>query len=611
MSGLTSQIPLETLFGNPERTSPLLASGGDKLAYLAPVDGVLNVWVAQSGEDDGRPVTSDSDRGIRSYRWHYDGTSILYLQDRGGDENWRLFVADLSSGSTRDLTPFDGVQAQIIEYNRRRPDSMVIGLNREDARCHDAYLLDLASGDLRLLAANPGNVSGWLADLDLEVRASLAARADGGFDLRVRDSLADDWRTLLTWTAEEHMNSHPLCFTREGSHLLALDARGAPAARLVEISLADGAVDVVAQDARYDVSTVLPHPDTNAPQAYGYLRARLDWVVADPAIAGDFERIAQTNSGDFSVYDRTRSDDRWLVGFTQDTGPVAFYQLNRPSGQTELLWHDRPELLDYQLAPMQPISYRASDGLLIEGYLTRPVRGQAPGPMVLNVHGGPWHRDTWGYDPEAQWLANRGFACLQVNFRGSTGYGKDFVNAGDREWGGLMHQDLVDAVTWAVAQGIALEDRIAIYGGSYGGYAALVGATFTPDLFRCAVDIVGPSNLSTFIRSIPPYWSSYVEVLHRRVGNPETDEQFLRDRSPLFKVDQIRIPLLIAQGANDPRVKQAESEQIVAALRSKGIPHEYLLFEDEGHGFAKPENRLRFYQAAENFLYRHLGRSKA
>ncbi len=605
MSVATELIPLETLFGNPERTSPLLSPDGLRLAFLAPVDGVLNVWVGDATGEEAKPVTGDRDRGVRSYLWHFHGHTILHLQDQGGDENWRLLATDLATGATRDLTPFDGVQVQIVEYNHLHPGSMIIGLNRDDERLHDAYLLELDSGQLELVARNPGNVIGWLADLDLTVRAAVAAREDGGFDLLVRDGSEDDWRTLLTWTADDNLNSQPLCFTRDGSHLMLLDARNAPAARLVEVSLSDGAVIVLAEDPRYDVASVLKHPETNAPQACGRLAARLEWTVLDPALADDFRILGEAHPGDFSVYDRTITDDQWLVGYSQDAGPVAFYRLNRKSSSTQLVCYDRSDLLEYRLAPMEPISYRARDGLLIEGYLTRP--GEGAGPLVLNVHGGPWHRDTWGYDAEAQWLANRGYACLQVNFRGSTGYGKDFVNAGDREWGGKMHLDLVDAVSWAVTRGVALPDRIAIYGGSYGGYAALVGATFTPDLFCCAVDIVGPSNLLTFINSIPPYWSTYLEVLHRRVGNPETDEEFLRERSPLFRVDQIRVPLLIAQGANDPRVKQAESEQIVAALKSRDIPHEYLLFEDEGHGFAKPGNRLKFYQTAERFLARHLG----
>jgi dipeptidyl aminopeptidase/acylaminoacyl peptidase len=301
------------------------------------------------------------------------------------------------------------------------------------------------------------------------------------------------------------------------------------------------------------------------------------------------------------------------VGFDTDTGPSAFYAFDRSTRSGRFLFHTRPALTGYQLAPRDPISFTARDGLTIHGYVSFPPGVERRNlPLVLNVHGGPWHRDTWGYDPEAQWLTNRGYVSLQVNFRGSTGYGKHFLNAGDREWGGKMQDDLTDAVRWAVERGFADPGRVAIYGGSYGGYAALAGAAFTPDLFCCAVDIVGPSNLLTFIDTIPPYWSAYLSMMHRRVGHPEKDRDFLVARSPLNSVHQIRIPLLIAQGANDPRVKQSESEQIVAALKEKGIEYEYLLFPDEGHGFAKPENRLKFYEAAERFLARHLGgRSQA
>jgi dipeptidyl aminopeptidase/acylaminoacyl peptidase len=286
---------------------------------------------------------------------------------------------------------------------------------------------------------------------------------------------------------------------------------------------------------------------------------------------------------------------------------VPYYLYDRRDGSHAFLFDSRPELRRYPLAPMEPISFRSRDGLTIHGYLTRPVGSRGAGPLVLNVHGGPWVRDGWGYDAEAQWLANRGYACLQVNYRASTGYGKSFVNAGNKEWGGKCHDDLVDAVAWAVERGVADPRRVCIYGGSYGGYAALVGATFTPDLFACAVDIVGPSNLVSFIRTIPPYWSVFLEQLKRQVGDPDTEREFLESRSPLFKVDRIRIPMLIAQGANDPRVKREESEQIVAAMRQKGIDCEYMLFPDEGHGFAKPENRFKFYAACEAFLARHLG----
>jgi dipeptidyl aminopeptidase/acylaminoacyl peptidase len=334
----------------------------------------------------------------------------------------------------------------------------------------------------------------------------------------------------------------------------------------------------------------------------------MDYVVLDPAVADDVAALRALDPGDLTVVGADHADRTWIAAHAADAGPVRYHAYDRESRAATFLFEHQPALSRYPLAAMEPFSFTARDGLTVHGYLTfPPALERASLPAVLNVHGGPWHRDTWGFNPEAQWLANRGYLSVQVNFRGSTGYGKAFVNAGDRQWGARMHDDLVDAVAWIVEQGYADPGRIGIYGGSYGGYAALVGAAFTPALFRCAVDVVGPSNLKTLIESIPPYWAPMVSLFHTRVGNPETEADFLWERSPLSRVDDIRIPLLIAQGANDPRVKQAESEQIVAALREKGIPHEYLLFEDEGHGFAKPENRLRFYAAAERFLAEHLG----
>jgi dipeptidyl aminopeptidase/acylaminoacyl peptidase len=350
------------------------------------------------------------------------------------------------------------------------------------------------------------------------------------------------------------------------------------------------------------------HPDTYEPQAVSFTKDRQEWKVLDESIKADFDAVTKLDHGDFSVYDRDDADRTWLIGFTKDDGPVSYYAYDREGKKGTFLFVSRPVLQKYTLARMEPISFTSRDGLTIHGYITYPPgKTKTNLPMVLNVHGGPWARDTWGYNGEAQWLANRGYACLQINFRGSTGYGKDFVNISDKEWGGKMHNDLVDGVKWAVDKGIAYPKKIAIYGGSYGGYAALVGATFTPDLFCCAVDIVGPANLVTWITSVPPYWATFRTILYQRIGNPETEEEFLKSRSPLYKVDQIKIPMLIAQGANDPRVPQEESKQIVEALKKNGIDYEYLLFPDEGHGFARPENRLKFYAAAEKFLAKHLG----
>ncbi|MHC4862251.1 MAG: alpha/beta hydrolase family protein, partial [Planctomycetota bacterium] len=339
-----------------------------------------------------------------------------------------------------------------------------------------------------------------------------------------------------------------------------------------------------------------------------FWKERKVWQVLDPAIREDLDALAAVHHGDLHVVDRDRSDRNWLAAYTQDRGPVVYHSYDRDTRSARFMFSARPELDDQPLAEMRPVSYEARDGLTIHGYLTLPP-GEEPRdlPAVLNVHGGPWHRDAWGYHPEAQWLANRGYACLQVNFRGSTGYGKDFVNAGDREWGGRMQDDITDAATWLVDEGIADPKRLGVYGGSFGGYAVLCALTKTPDLFTCGVDIVGPSNLITFSRSIPPYWEPLRALFARRVGDVESEEEFLRSRSPLFKVDHIQAPLLIVQGKNDPRVNREESLQIRDALESEGKTVEFLEFDDEGHGFAKPENRLVFYAKAERFLAEHLG----
>jgi dipeptidyl aminopeptidase/acylaminoacyl peptidase len=605
-------IPRKVLFGNPQRTQPRICPDGQRLAYIAPLDGVLNVWVGPVGSDAGggafEPVTRDTDRGIRLYFWAEDGRHLVYLQDKGGNEDWQLYAVDPATKETRDLTPFENVQARPLEKNKHFPDELLVELNRRDPQLHDVHRLNLATGDLKLVAENPGNVAGWVADVDMQVRAALSVYPDGGFGLLVRKTEEDDWHELLRWGPEDGLNSGPVGFSEDGARMFLKDSREANAARLVRLDLLTEEVEILAEDPDYDVSGVLVHPDTREVQAAAFTRARTEWIVLDEAVREDFAAIAKLHPGDFAVVSRDRADENWLVVFTADDGPASYYAYDRDEKQGTHLFDDRSDLKEYTLAPMEPVSFEARDGLKIYGYLTvPPALGRENLPMVLNVHGGPWARDLWGYDPEAQWLANRGYACLQVNYRGSTGYGKRLLNAGNREWGAKMHDDLVAAVGWAVEEGIADPERVAIYGGSYGGYAALVGATFTPDLFRCAVDIVGPSNLITLIKSIPPYWKPLIAVFHERVGNPETEEEFLESRSPLFRVDQIKVPMLIAQGANDPRVKQAESEQIVAAMEEKGIDHEYILFPDEGHGFAKPENRLKFYAAAERFLAKHLG----
>jgi dipeptidyl aminopeptidase/acylaminoacyl peptidase len=612
-------IPRSVLFGNPERTSPQISPDGSALAWIAPRffagrgDGVLNLWVAPVGGESGvdwavaRPVTEDTDRGIRSFAWARDGRHLLYIQDVGGDENWRLYDVDPTSLERRDLTPFEGIHATIIGTSKRRPSEVLVGINADNPQLHDVYRLDLESGSLVKEITNPG-YAGWLADEDLVVRCALAPVPDGSFNVLVRDSAEGPFRHLLTIPAEDATSTDVVSFSGDGHSLFMISAAGSDTGRLTRVELATGESTVLAADPEADVAGALLHPDTREPLIVTILKDRMEYVVLDPSVEDDLKAVRALHPGDPSFSGRNEADTTWLIAFNVDAGSVTYFMYDRTTKTGRLLFSARPGLEGYELAAMEPFSFPARDGLVVHGYATFPPGlGRTGLPAVVNVHGGPQVRDTWGYHPEAQWLANRGYLCVQVNYRGSTGYGKAFVAAGDREWGGKMHDDLVDAVDYIAAQGWADRSKVAIYGGSYGGYAALVGAAFTPDVFCCAVDIVGPSNLKTLLETIPPYWAPMIAQLYRRVGNPETDTEFLWSRSPLSRAHDIRIPLLIAQGANDPRVKQAESEQIVAALTEAGIDHEYMLFPDEGHGFAKPENRIKFYTAAERFLAKYLG----
>ena len=624
---MSQLIPLTVLFGNPERVSPRLSPDGTQLAWIAPHDGVLNVWVApitsQAGVDwpAARVATDDTDRGIRQFAWAHDGRHLLYLQDTGGDENWRLHDVDLTTMQRRDLTPFDGVQTQLIATEKDFPDEILIGLNKDNVQLHDVYRVNLRTGELVKELTNPGFI-GMVADAQLVVRAALQPQPDGSMILVVRDSGdssvpdssvpdsgdSPQWRAVLTIPSEDSLTTSPIAFSADGQSLLLVSSVDAEAAGLVRLDLRSGSSEVLAADPEADVSDVRVNPDTREPQIVTILKARSEYRVLDPSVAGHLAAIRALHPGDPVFADADDADQVWLIAFTNDAGPVSFYAYDTATGVGSFLFEHQPELSKYELALMEPFAYQARDGLAINGYLTFP-----PGvdrfdlPTVLLVHGGPWARDAWGFDPQAQWLANRGYLCIQVNFRGSTGYGKAFLNAGDREWGGKMQDDVSDAVAHAISRGWSDPARIAIVGGSYGGYAALAGAAFTPDLYCCAVDIVGPSNLITLIETIPPYWAPLLAQFHNRVGDPATDKDFLWSRSPLACAEQIRIPLLIAQGANDPRVKQAESEQIVAALEKAGIEHDYMLFPDEGHGFAKPANRLLFFAAADKFLGRYLG----
>lgn len=599
-------IPRDILFGNPERTNPKLSPDGKYLAYIAPDEkNVLQVWVRTLGEKDDRQVTVDKKRGIRIYFWTYNQEQLIYLQDADGDENFHLYQVNIQSNIVRDLTPFQGVKAQVVDLNHNCPDQILVGMNLKNPQSFDVYLINLDNGAVEFNTHNPGNIISWTADAQFQVRAAIASTEDGGSDLFYRETTEKSWKTMRHWGPNEE--GGPILFSDDGKILYISGNHDANAQRLLALDLACRQEKVVAEDPQYDISGIITHPTTCTIEAVGFYKDKLEWQILDESIFADFEFLKAAKKGEFRIVDRTLDDLNWLVAYFTDDGPIYYYTYDRTAKTTKFLFTNQPELEGLKLAPMEPISYAARDGLTIHGYLTKPVGVSAPTSAVLLVHGGPWARDTWGYRAQAQWLANRGYVVLQVNFRGSTGYGKDFLNAGNREWGAKMHDDLVDGVNWLVEKGIANKDKIAIMGASYGGYSTLVGLTFTPEVFAAGVDIVGPSSLITLTQTIPPYWEPLKKQFFYRVGNLETEPDFLQSRSPLFFVDKIQKPLLIGQGANDPRVKESESEQIVKAMEDAGKPVEYVLYKDEGHGFARPENRLHFYAIAEEFLAKYLG----
>jgi dipeptidyl aminopeptidase/acylaminoacyl peptidase len=561
------------------------------------------------GKEDDVQVTNDTHRGIRIHFWTEDGKRILYLQDIGGDENWHVYAVDLETKAVRDLTPFQGVRASNIMLEKKFPDQMLVGLNLRDRRVFDMYRVDLASGAVVLDTQNPGDVLGWVTDPDFQIRACQAQNPrDASTIVRVRDGRDAPWRDLAVLPFGE--SGGVVAFTADGKALFFITSMGADTTRLVLLDAATGKeLETIVRDPRVDLGGAFVHPDTRKVQAVSFNYLKNEWRVLDPAVKDDFAALARIGRGEFYLGERDRADSKWLVTMVADDGPVSYHLYDRASKKAELLFVSRPELNQYKLAAMQPVVIKARDGFRLVSYLTLPPGSSGKNlPLVLNVHGGPWGRDSWGFDPEAQWFANRGYACLQVNFRGSDGFGKKFLHAGDKQWGvGTMQHDLTDAVKWAVRQGIADPKKVCIYGGSYGGYATLAGLVFTPELYACGVDIVGPSNIKTLFASIPPYWAPMKKRMLLQVGDVENDEAFNRKISPLFHAGNIRVPLIVAQGANDPRVNIREADQIVKAMRDKGLPVTYVVYTDEGHGFARPENRLDFYGRVDEFLAKHLG----
>lgn len=612
-------IPRETIFGNPERASVRISPDGKMISYLAPVDNVLNVWVAPADKpNEARAVTSDTDRGVRQYFWAYTNDRILYLQDRGGDENWQVFSVDVNTKSEICLTPQTGIAAQIVGVSDKFPDRVLLGVNDRGQRMfHDVHSVNIVTGKDEVVLENPGH-AGYMYDDNYDPRFAFAYNMDASLAMLKR--AGESWEPYQTIPGEDSLTTNPVGFNKDASAVYFVDSRGRDTAALISHDLRTGKDRVIFENSRADVSNVLMHPETKEILAVSTDYTRETWHsvgVAD--IDRDLAYLKSKLKGDVNVAAQSHDNTKWIVADSRDDGPVEYYFFDRSKEARTLtyLFANRPALKGLPLAKMHAIEIPARDGQTLVSYLSLPKhtdsdadgRPDKPLPLVLNVHGGPWARDSWGYHPEHQWLANRGYAVLSVNFRGSTGLGKSFINAANGEWSGDMHNDLLDAVEWAVKKKIALRDKVAIYGGSYGGYATLVGLTFTPDVFACGVDIVGPSSLVTLMENIPPYWYPIMPILSTRVGDPSTEEgrQELLARSPITHVQKIKKPLLIAQGANDPRVKQVEADQIVAAMKGNHIPVTYVLYPDEGHGFAKPQNRMSFYAITEAFLSEHLG----
>ena len=609
-------IPRQVFLGNPDKASPQISPDGAWLGWLAPVDGVLNVWAAPAEKPaEARPVTRDTGRGVRMYSWTYSRARIVYLQDSGGDENWHIYTVDLETGEIRDLTPIEGVRAEVQQVSPQHPQHLLVGLNDRDPRFHDIHRIDLATGERTLVQRND-EFSWFVTDDGFNLRFGARQTSDGGSEY-LQKTEDNEWVSLFAIGMEDSMTTWPMGFDRSGRVLYMTDSRGRNTAALKSLDLDSGAETVLASDPRSDAGGVMVHPTEKTIQAVSFNYERKSWKILDESIAADLEYLETVAPGEIEVVGRTLDDSCWIVAYLVDDGPVRYYRYLRGPREARFLFTNRGALEGLPLVKMHPAVIPSRDGLDLVCYYSLPRetdpdgsgRPARPAPMVLMVHGGPWGRDAWGYDPGFQLLANRGYAVLSVNFRGSTGFGKEFVNAANREWAGRMHDDLIDAVNWAVAQGIADPERVAVMGGSYGGYATLVGMTFTPETFACGVDIVGPSNLVTLLESIPPYWEPQIDLFASRVGDHRTEEgrEFLQQRSPLTYVDRIRRPLLIGQGANDPRVKQSESDQIVQAMREKEIPVTYVLYPDEGHGFARPENNLSFFAVTEAFLASCLG----
>jgi len=599
-------IPMEDFFRNPEKTAFSLSPDGTHLAFMQPWEKRLNVHVQKIGEDETTRITNATERDIAGYFWA-NNERIAYVQDKGGDENFKLYAVNIDGSDEKTLTPFEKVRVQLIDDLKNDPDHIMIAVNNRDKRFFDAFRININTGDMEMIAENPGTYTGWQTDHDGKLR--IVTTTDGvNTSVLYRATEKEDFQTLITTNFKETLT--PLFFTFDNQNLYVASNIGRDKTAIFEYDInTKETTRLIYEHPEVDVSGLMRSDKRKVITGVVYLVEKRHYHFLDEDRRQLQENLEARLPGyEVVVANMSRDETKVLVRTYSDRSLGAYYYLDRETDEFMKLADVSPWLNEEELAEMEPIQYTSRDGLTIHGYLTLP-EGLKPEnlPIVVNPHGGPWARDAWGFNPEVQFLANRGYGVLQMNFRTSTGYGREFWEAGFKQWGLAIQDDITDGVNWLIEQGIADPDRIGIYGGSFGGYATLAGVTFTPDLYACGVDYVGVSNLFTLMKSVPPYWEPMREMFYEMMGHPEKDKELWERVSPIFHADKIKVPMLVAQGANDPRVNKGESDQIVEALRERGIEVEYMVKENEGHGFRNEENRFDFYRAMEKFLGKHLG----
>jgi|TARA_B110000881_G_scaffold92698_1_gene81276 dipeptidyl aminopeptidase/acylaminoacyl peptidase len=606
MENKTPLIPIEDFFRNPEKSSFSISPNGSHIAYMKPWKTRMNIYVVNIKTDVERRLTSSEERSIYGFGWLGD-ERIGYVKDDGGDENIHFYAVNKDGSNEIDLTPFKNVKATIIDDLEADSEHVILGLNKRNQQIFDPYRVNVNTGEMTMIAENPGNISGWMTDHDGKLR--IATTSDGvSTSLLYRDSEAGKFKSILTTNFKEGVS--PLLFTFDNKQLYVASNRGRDKTAIYKFNI-DHVQEgkLIFEHEEVDVSNLMFSKKRKVLTGVSYTVAKKDIVFFDDWRANIQKKLkAQLPGYEIGITSFSKDETKAIIVTYSDKSRGTYYFYDVEENKLTDLGKVSPWLNENHMAEMNPIKYTSRDGLIIHGYLTLPKGSEGKKlPVVVNPHGGPWARDTWGYNSQIQFLANRGFAVLQMNFRGSTGYGREFWEISFKEWGKSMQDDITDGVKWLIDEGIADPNRIAIYGASYGGYATLAGLAFTPDLYACGVDYVGVSNIFTLLETLPPYWELGRQMMYEMIGDPETEKDLLEAASPIFHVDSIKVPLFVAQGANDPRVKQAESDQIVEALKSRGVEVPYMLKEDEGHGFHNEENQFDFYRKMEQFLKKHIG----